>query len=87
MNFVTLFATLFYKAFKFLLLPSNQRLLQLFSCLWFEIEMSGSLAAGRGGNGSSSDVPVPDPQPFSIPHLFVWPHGGESAFLCGSFTG
>ncbi|XP_024630831.1 sucrose nonfermenting 4-like protein [Medicago truncatula] len=49
--------------------------------------MSGSLAAGRGGNGSSSDVPVPDPQPFSIPHLFVWPHGGESAFLCGSFTG
>jgi len=49
--------------------------------------MSGSLAAGRGGNGSSSDVPVPDPQPFSIPHLFVWPHGGETAFLCGSFTG
>lgn len=49
--------------------------------------MSGSSAAGRGGNGSSSDVPVPDPQPFSIPHLFVWPHGGETAFLCGSFTG
>lgn len=47
----------------------------------FEMEMFGSLAAG-GGHGSTGV-----PEPFLIPQLFVWPHGGTTVFISGSFTG
>ncbi|XP_058747250.1 uncharacterized protein LOC131620261 isoform X2 [Vicia villosa] len=36
-----------------------------------------------GGQGSRGGVP----EPFLIPHLFIWPHGGTAVFLSGSFTG
>ncbi|KAL5068737.1 hypothetical protein RYX36_019624 [Vicia faba] len=46
------------------------------------MEMFGSLAAG-GEHGSSSGVP----EPFLVPQMFIWPHGGTNVFVCGSFTG